>query len=431
MVKIKGLTSHDNTIFAKSPLPKDWDIITIEEAFDFLQTASIPRGILKQTGEIKYIHYGDIHSKYGIIIQGNDDRIPFAPTEIVKNLPIIENGDLIIADASEDMDGIGKSIEILNVEDNQIVSGSHTFLLRDKKGTFVNGFRGYIQFIPQVKKSIHQITTGISVFGISKGNIRKIQIPYPPKEEQQKIATALTDMDDLIESLEKIIDKKEKIKQGTMQQLLTGKKRLPGFDGEWVQITLGDIGATYTGLSGKTKADFSDGNAKYIPFINVMNNVKVRKNELEKVKINKSEKQNKVYKWDLIFNTSSETPEEVGMCSVVTFKERNLYLNSFCFGFRLNHERNDTIFLSYYFRSSVGRSLMSSLAQGSTRYNLSKNALLELELYIPKYNEQQAIAEILSDMDTEIELLEEKLEKYKKLKEGMMQELLTGRIRLV
>ncbi len=134
----------------------------------------------------------------------------------------------------------------------------------------------------------------------------------------------------------------------------------------------------------------------------------------------------------MFFNGSSETPEEVGMCSVLMDDIPELYLNSFCFGFRLfNQEEINGLFLSYYFRSYQGRKLIFSLAQGATRYNLSKTNFLQLKLKLPEVDEQTAIANIIYDMDKEIAALEQKLLKYQMIKQGMMQSLLNGKIRLI
>ena len=120
------------------------------------------------------------------------------------------------------------------------------------------------------------------------------------------------------------------------------------------------------------------------------------------------------------------------MCSVLLDEIPILYLNSFCFGFRLYDElNNDGLFLSYYFRSEYGRKKFFSLAQGATRYNLSKKNFLQMDIELPTPVEQRNISAILLEMDKEIKALESKLEKYKQIKQGMMQNLLTGRIRLV
>jgi type I restriction enzyme S subunit len=274
--------------------------------------------------------------------------------------------------------------------------------------------------------------SGTTVESIEYNWLKKYQIPLPAPDEQQAIATALSDVDALLTSLDKLIVKKRDIKQATTQQLLTGKIRLPGFSGEWKVKRLGEIGKIYGGLSGKSKEDFVDGQYPYIPFLNIMKNPVIDTNYLDYVNIAPGESQNQAAKGDLFFNGSSETPEEVGMCSMLNEAMPNLYLNSFCFGFRLNKElAMNGLYLSYYFRSNIGRQLFYSLAQGATRYNLSKSNFLNMEISYPGLEEQQAIATVLSDMDAEIAALEQRREKTRALKQGMMQELLTGRIRLL
>ncbi|TXI99688.1 MAG: restriction endonuclease subunit S, partial [Neisseriales bacterium] len=168
------------------------------------------------------------------------------------------------------------------------------------------------------------------------------------------------------------------------------------------------------------------------PFMNIMLNPIINTSYFDYVNIGSNEVQNKALKGDLFFNGSSETPEEVGMCSVLLEDIPNLYLNSFCFGFRLNKDSKENgLYLSYYFRSSEGRKLFYSMAQGATRYNLSKSNFNRMEVTLPKPAEQVEIANILTDMDAEISSLETKLDKYRKIKLGMMQNLLTGRIRLI
>jgi len=268
---------------------------------------------------------------------------------------------------------------------------------------------------------------------INLGPISDILLTLPCAAEQHAIATALTDVDALLDGLDRLIFKKRDLKQAAMQQLLTGRMRLPGFTEEWEERTLSDFGATYGGLTGKTKADFGSGAAQYVTFMNVMANVVIDCGTFERVKVAPTESQNRVLKGDLLFNGSSETPEEVAMCAVMTADVPKLFLNSFCFGFRFrdDDEAPDALFLAYYLRSKEGRELMKSLAQGSTRYNLSKLALLKSPLRVPAPPEQYVIATVLSDMDAELRTLEARRDKTRLLKQAMMQELLTGRTRLV
>ncbi len=215
-----------------------------------------------------------------------------------------------------------------------------------------------------------------------------------------------------------------------MQQLLTGKKRLPGFRGEWKEYTLGEIGSTFTGLSGKSAKDFGDGEF-YIQYKNVFENEEVNFSALERVRIGTSENQYIVEHGDFIFTTSSETPDEVGVCSVVLEPSGSIYLNSFCFGYRPNSHR--TIlphFGKFFFRSNLFRRRLHSLAQGSTRYNLSKSAFLDICVHLPGPDEQAAIANILRTSADAVTRRKADLRRFKLEKAALMQQLLTGKRRV-
>jgi type I restriction enzyme S subunit len=272
---------------------------------------------------------------------------------------------------------------------------------------------------------------GTTVESIEYGWLKKVQIPLPPLDEQRRIADALSDADMQITALGELITKKRDLKHGAMQRLLTGQERLAGFSGKWDKKPLWQIGKTYGGLSGKSKGDFYNGGFPYIPFMNIMNNPVIDIGYFDFVQIGNGESQNKVLKGDILFNGSSETPEEVGMCSILLNAIPNLFLNSFCFGFRLDKELGtDGLYLVYFFRSNLGRELIYSLAQGATRYNLSKANFLKLEIPYPSLDEQIAIATVLSDMDAEIDGLQAEYDKLVMVKQGMMHELLTGKVRL-
>jgi type I restriction enzyme S subunit len=149
------------------------------------------------------------------------------------------------------------------------------------------------------------------------------------------------------------------------------------------------------------------------------------------VDVKADESQNKVQYGDIFFTVSSETPNEVGMASVLLENVDELYLNSFCFGFRL-YDFNTLLpeFGSYYLRSDVFRSEIYKLSQGATRFNLSKNSLMKLDILLPSLAEQTAIANILSAADSEITLAKQKLARLKEQKKGLMQVLLTGKKRV-
>ncbi len=253
-----------------------------------------------------------------------------------------------------------------------------------------------------------------------------IPFNYPENlNEQRAIAKTFINIDNLINSLQFLILKKEKIKKQTMNILFDKNN----FKSELKTICLNKIGYAYNGLSGMKSENFKDGNKKYITFLNVLGNPIVKEQQFEKFYCNNVQK--KVQKGDLFFNTSSETPEEVALCSTINFDIDELYLNSFCFGFRITDHSINNLYLSYFYRSKYGRNIIKKLAQGSTRYNLPKKRFMEYSICVPSdTNEQIEYANILMNMDNEIELLNEKLSKYKKIKDGMMEDLLTGKVRL-
>ena len=169
----------------------------------------------------------------------------------------------------------------------------------------------------------------------------------------------------------------------------------------WEQRKLGEVGETYTGLSGKSKDDFGHGSGKFITYMNVFSNPVASSNMTEAIEIDDS--QNKVQFGDVLFTTSSETPDEVGMSSVWLENAENTYLNSFCFGYRPTTEYNP-YYLAYMLRSSSMRKKITFLAQGISRYNISKNKMMDIEMPIPSIDEQKQIGEYFRNLDNLITL---------------------------
>lgn len=337
-----------------------------------------------------------------------------------------KNGDVLIT-----KDGtIGKVAYIDNAPGCGTLN-SGVFVIRPLKENILPAFLQLVFKSVYFDNFINQITAGSTIVHLYQKDIVKFSFPMPSLDEQYAIAEAFNDIDKLLSSIDKMVEKKSNLKLAAMQQLLSGEKRLNGYEGQWIEVILGNMGYTYNGLSGKSAADFGHGKAKYVTFLNVLNNPIIDCSLFESVDVKDGERQNGVKKGDLLFNTSSETPEEVGICATLEENVERLYLNSFCFGYRLKSEYSPK-FLAYFFRSKQGRDLMKMLAQGSTRYNLSKENLMKSSITIPQTKEEQdAIAAVLSDMDKEIAQLESRKSKYEAIKQGMMQQLLTGKIRLI
>jgi type I restriction enzyme S subunit len=204
----------------------EWETKTYGDVFQFLNTANYSRDALINNGEIRYIHYGDIHTKFDGYLDIINSNLPCIRKEQIKSYAQVKNGDVIMADASEDYSGIGKSVEVINDCDIKAIAGLHTFLLRDTEQVFVDGYRAYISAIESVKKQFDFLATGMKVFGVSKNNLKKVVIPVPPKDEQKVIVNVIGNIANEISSYEIQLSKYRLLKQAMMQELLTGRIRL-------------------------------------------------------------------------------------------------------------------------------------------------------------------------------------------------------------
>ena len=199
--------------------------------------------------------------------------------------------------------------------------------------------------------------------------------------------------------------------------------RFPEFSGEWEKCTLGSIGETFNGLTGKNAVDFGSG-SPYITYKSIFDSSKIDISKVEYVKITETERvkqtQNEVEYGDIFFTTSSETPEEVGMASVLLSEIRDCYLNSFCFGYRLFDKCiHQPDFFRFYLRSSNLRKKIAILAQGSTRFNISKNEVMKMPIFLPSLAEQRKISKLLSLIEDRIETQKKIIEKHESLIRGL------------
>lgn len=275
------------------------------------------------------------------------------------------------------------------------------------------------------KGNIEELRTVGAQPAISMANLKKYKIPLPPLPEQEAIAEALSDADALIEALEQLIAKKRQVKQGAMQELLIGEKRLPGFSGEWKPVTLIDVlaqSATYgivkagefqlTGVPMVRGGDIKDSKILTdLPYV-----TEEKSNEFART----------ILKVDDVVialvgypGEAAKVPSELVGANI----SRAVGL------LRLNGKVNPD-YLVCYLNSPQGRSMVLAPSAGSAQLVVNLSELNKLQFNLPPLPEQTAIAEILSDMDAEIAALEGKLSKARQVKQGMMSELLTGRVRL-
>lgn len=195
------------------------------DLFRVLRNASNSRGDCGDTGDAAYLHYGDIHSSTSDLLDVGRKWLPRIAAGLVRGASLLRDGDLVLADASEDLEGIGKAVEIAGLGDSKLVAGLHTIALRPTESV-ARGFSRLIPSMPQVRTALLKLAAGVSVFGISKRHVREIELRLPSLDEQRAIAEVLTDMDAELEALKARRDKTQALKQGMMQELLSGRIRL-------------------------------------------------------------------------------------------------------------------------------------------------------------------------------------------------------------
>lgn len=399
---------------AKHPI--DWGLITIKEICKSLNYGTSKKSTF--SGKCAVLRMGNLQNGYidwTDLVYTNDEK-DIQKYSLVK-------GDVLF-NRTNSADLVGKT-SLYRGEYPAIYAGYLIRLNYDRKKV-VGEYLNYILNTQEAKEYCLAVKTdGVSQSNINAQKIGAFLFHLPPFEEQEKISEALSDVDNLIFSLQKLIEKKKAIKQGAMQELLTGKKRLPGFSGEWSKQQLGDICNIVNGGTPSTSiAEFWNGKILWCTPTDITS-CSTKYIYTTESKITESG-----------LKASSATLLPKGallLCSRATIGEVRIAGNTICTnqGFKslVVHQNISNEWL--YYMVHVLKFNMLEKAIGSTFLEISKKDLAELDIIVPEFTEQKAIAQVLSDMDSEIELLEKKLAKYQQIKQGMMQELLTGRIRLV
>jgi type I restriction enzyme S subunit len=416
-------TTHQDGCFES--IPMDWQTKTLGEIGYFSKGKGISRGDITEVGP-KCIRYGEIYTKYNNHTKKPISHIPIHLTG--EALPV-KKGDLLFAGSGETAEEIGKCIVYLGEE--TVYAGGDIVVWRPSKPAEQDSlYLAYLMNYDIVSKQKASFGQGDAVVHISAFNLARLKFPLPSRfQEQNVVSLALYEVDSLITSLGNLIDKKQKIKQGTMQQLLKGKKRLPGFIEPWATKTIGEIATLLKGSGLSKEAIDTSGNNKCIlygqlftTYNQVIDNVVSRTNAIQGIRSKSGD----------VLMPGSTTTVGIDLATASALLSDNILLGGDIIIIRnKNEETYDPIFLAYYL-THTRKNGIAQLAQGITIIHLYGSSLANLEIIVPStLSEQVAIAKVLTDMDSEIEALEHKLSKYQLIKQGMMQELLTGRKRLL
>ena len=393
-----------------------WEQRKLGEITSLITKGTTPK---KQSwaGEVNFVKVENINEETNRIYPSA--RISLEEHQTYLKRSQLQDGDILFSIAGT-LGRIGVvNSQILPANTNQAVA-----IVRVREGNL-----NYIKTVLQgnaIRDYIRQNPTVGAQPNLSLSQISEFKIGVPSLEEQVVIGDVFRHLTHFISLHQRKLDNVKMLKKSLLQKLFPkdGEKipelRFPGFTDAWEQRKLGEVGSTFTGLSGKSKDDFGHGNAKYVTYLNVLQNPVGSITQLDNIEID--EKQNAVKQGDVFFTTSSETPDEVGMSSVWKYDIPNIYLNSFTFGYRPNQEF-DLDYLAYMLRSDSVRQKIKLLAQGISRFNISKTKMMEISIPIASDKEQTEIGKLFANVEALLSLHQRKLDHLKELKKGLLQQM--------
>lgn len=407
-------------------IPEEWAVKRLGNIFSQIPTFSFSRDQMSGSEQkLRYVHYGDIHKINEIdSIDLKCIELPFLNDGIIpeekleeNNFPYLQKGDVLLTDASEDYDGIGKALEIIDTDNKKIIGGLHTIGLRNKTKELAIGFGRLIFKNGQSSKSLKRIAQGTKVYSISYNYIAKLHVILPPTEEQGKIVEILNCWNEAIEKQEQLVEKLERRKRGLMQQLLNKKKQLRECVAEWKIVKLGDCISEF---NEKPKE-----NVKY-EILTSSNKGLVKQTD---------------YYGDNRITNRKEVDYNVIPPNYVTYRSRSddglFTFNKNTYGIyglvsgyypvftALNNNIDFIIIFLNYFKTKLFK-----FSIGTSQLVLSFSSLISAKFELPNYEEQTAIAKVFTTADQEINSAKAKLNSLIIQKKGLMQQLLTGKTRV-
>ncbi|OHT31652.1 hypothetical protein BAX94_03525 [Elizabethkingia meningoseptica] len=398
----------------------EWQTKKLGEIMNFKVTNSFSRDNLNyENGIVKNIHYGDIHTKYQTLFNIANEVTPYINNEInihrISEDNYCQEGDVIFADASEDLRDVGKSIEVINLNGEKLLSGLHTLLARPQKNIFHLGFNGYLFKSNLVRTQIQKESQGTKVLSINTGRISKIKLSFPNPKEQKKIASFLYLIDQRIATQNKIIEQLETLIKGLSEKIFSQKIRLKEASDDWEVKTLGDVlieqnektttSDKYRILSSTTKGLFYQ--SEYFN-----NEVASKDNSGYKI----------LRKNQLVFspqnlwlgNINVNTNFDIGIVSpsykIFNFDENNVIVH-YCKYFL----KTSKMMFEYEQCSDQGASVV--------RRNLNIDLFLNIPARFPSLQEQKTIVSFLSSIEEKIETEKGILKQLENQKQYLLQSL--------
>lgn len=397
----------------------EWELKKVGDLMDFKVTNSFSRDNLNyDSGIVKNIHYGDIHTKFQTLFNITNEIVPFINEEInidkISDENYCKEGDLVFADASEDLNDVGKSIEIINLNNEKLLSGLHTLLARPKENIFTLGFNGYLFKSNQVRTQIQKEAQGSKVLSINVGRISKIELSFPAKNEQEKITALLSLLDERIQTQSKIIKQLETLMRGFREKVFKKELIFKGNSGnpfsEWRVDKLENWGTFFSGGTPLTTTKhYYDGIIPFIKSGEIHNDYTEQFISEEGLK-NSSAKL--VDKGDLLYALYGATSGEVAISKIKGAINQAILC--------IKTELNTNYLLNYLIHQK--ENIIKTYLQGG-QGNLSAEIIKAIKIPIPSKEEQNLISNVFSSINQKIETEKAILEQLEKQKKYLLQQM--------
>lgn len=411
----------------------EWEQHVLGDIFEFYTTNSFSRDFLdNDNGSVKNIHYGDIHMKFPTLLNIKNTQIPYVKESVdlskISLDSYCKNGDVVIADASEDYNDIGKAIELKSIGEEKIIAGLHTILARDNKGIMVNGFRGYLMTSPNVRKQIKVYAAGAKVLGISKANISKVKLLIPSGMEQEKIAAFFYLIDKKIGLQTEKVEELKNYKKGLLQKIFSQELRFKDENGneypEWKKKKIKDIDLFISdGNYGESYPTSCDMVEEGIPFLRG-NNISDGYLNFNDMKYITPEKHSELLSGHLKEKDIVITVRgDIGKVGFATAEYEGANMNAQLALIRVNRDNVNPRYIHQYMTTTEFYKEVLKRQTGTALKQLPIGNLKDIFLKLPTEVEQRKIASILCKLDNKIKKEQEKLELLNRYKKGLLQQM--------
>ena len=401
-----------------------WLAPQLADLYGFKRTNTLSRDNLNyEFGTIRNIHYGDIHTKFKPLFRLENEHVPYVNLDVapdgLDDDAFCEEGDIVLADASEDLDDVGKAIEVVSLNGERVVAGTHTILATRRGSVPVVGFGGQLFQSTAVRTGIKREAQGAKVYGISANRISAIPVPVPPTEaEQQKVADCLGSLDDLIAAEGRKLEALRQHKQGLMQQLFpqagetVPRLRFPEFEDApaWEEERLGNLVAIVSGKSPSQYALFAQGDCAFVKVEDLNNCSKYQVDAREYC----NDVRDAVPSGSILFPKRGAAIEnnKIRITASEILIDTNLMALTPC-------NTTATEFL-YYYLVRVG---LAHIADTSSIPQINNKHIIPYRVLVPSESEQHRIADCLSMLDARLAAQVQKHNALKTHKQGLLQQL--------